>query len=72
MTFNLSSNITIEQFSTKTISILTTKHKHSNFIIILICIVDRIKLPPIIIFKLKKVLRKEFSDNVIIYINSKS
>ncbi|PKC05112.1 hypothetical protein RhiirA5_486334 [Rhizophagus irregularis] len=36
MAFNLLSNITIEQTDTKTVSILSTEHKRSNFTVILI------------------------------------
>ena len=67
--FNLPSNTTIEQSDTKTILILTTRHKHSNFTIVLACIVNGTKLSPVIIFKLKKVSREEFSNSVIIHAN---
>jgi len=69
MAFNLPNNTIIKQFNIKTISILTTKHKHSNFTIILTCIANGIKLLPVIIFKLKRVPREEFPDGVIIRVN---
>ena len=70
MAFNLPSNTTIEQSGTKTISILTTGHERSNFTVVLACMADGTKLPPVIIFKLKKVPREEFPDGVIIRANS--
>ena len=72
MAFNLSNNTTIEQSSTKTISILTTEHKRSNFTVVLTCMADGTKLLPVIIFKLKNVPKEVFSDSVIIRANSKS
>src|SRR4051794_37316884 len=72
MAFNLPSNTTIEQAGTKTVSILTTGHERSNFTIVLACMADGTKLPPVIIFKLKNVLKGVFSDDVIICANSKS
>uniref|UniRef100_U9UBC4 DDE-1 domain-containing protein n=1 Tax=Rhizophagus irregularis (strain DAOM 181602 / DAOM 197198 / MUCL 43194) TaxID=747089 RepID=U9UBC4_RHIID len=65
MAFNLLSNITIEQTDIKTVSILSTEHKRSNFTVILVCMVDRTKLPSAIIFKLKKIPRKEFPNATI-------
>src|SRR4051812_15187262 len=64
--FNLPSNTTIEQSGSKTISILSTGHEYSNFTVILACLADGTKLPPVIIFKLKKIPREEFPDGGII------
>ena len=55
ISFNLPNNITVEQHGTKTISILSTRHERSNFTVVLSCMADGIKLPPIIIFKLVNV-----------------
>ena len=56
MAFNLPSNNTIEQSGTKTVSILSTGHERSNFTVVLACMADGTKLPPVIIFKLKNIL----------------
>jgi DDE superfamily endonuclease len=69
MAFNLPNNTTIEQAGTKTVSILTTGHERSNFTVVLACMADGTKLPPVIIFKLKKIPREEFPDGVIIRTN---
>ncbi|GBB93285.1 hypothetical protein RclHR1_21420002 [Rhizophagus clarus] len=70
MAFNLPSNNTIGQSGTKTVSILSTGHEHSNFTVVLACMADGIKLPPVIIFKLKNIPREVFPDDVIICTNS--
>lgn len=67
--FNLPSNTTIEQAGTKTISVLSTGHERSNFTVVLACMADGLKLPPVIIFKLKNIPREEFPDGVVIRVN---
>ena len=62
---------TIEQRNTKTVSILSTGHERSNFTVVLGCLADGTKLPPVIIFKLVNVPRKKFPDGVIIRANAK-
>jgi len=71
MAFNLPSNTTVEQRGTKIVSILSTGHEHANFTVVLACMADGTKLPPVIIFKLVNVLREEFPDRVIIRANKK-
>ena len=61
---------TMEQSGSKTVSILSTGHERSNFTIVLACLADGTKLPPVIIFKLKKIPREEFSEGVVIRANS--
>jgi hypothetical protein len=71
MSFNLPSNTTVEQSGSKTVSILSTGHERSNFTVVLACLADGTKLPPVIIFKLKKIPREEFPEGVVIRANSK-
>ena len=71
LSFNLSNSITIEQRDIKTVSILSTGYEKSNFTVVLACLADGMKLPPVIIFKLVNVPRKEFPDGVIIRANAK-
>ena len=61
---------TMEQSGSKTVSILSTGHERSNFTIVLACLADGTKLPPVIIFKLKKIPREEFPEGVVIHANS--
>ena len=70
ISFNLPNNITVEQRGTKTVSILSTGHERSNFTVVLSCMTDRTKLPPIIIFKLVNVSQEKFPDEVIVRTNS--
>ena len=70
ISFNLPNNTIVEQCSTKTVSILSTGHKHSNFTVILSCIANGTKLPSIIIFKLVNISQEEFPDKVIVCANS--
>jgi hypothetical protein len=70
MSFNLPSNTTVEQSGSKTVSILSTGHERSNFTVMLACLADGTKLPPVIIFKLKKIPREEFPEGVVIRANS--
>ena len=70
MIFDLSSNIIVNEMRVKTISIHTTGHKKTNFTVVLTCMADETKLPPIVIFKLKKILKGNFSSKVIVYVNS--
>ena len=53
VSFDLSSFYTLEKCSSNTINIKTTGHERSIFTVILDCIADSSKLPPVIIFKLK-------------------
>ncbi len=69
VTFNLPSNTTIDEVGAKTISIRTTGHEKTNFTVVLACMADGTKLPPLIIFKLKKVLKGKFPSDVIVRAN---
>ena len=71
LSFNLPNSTMIKQCDTKTVSILSTGHERSNFIVVLACLADGIKLPPVIIFKLINVSREEFFNRVIIWANAK-
>src|SRR4051794_18666919 len=55
LSFNLPNNTTVEHRGTKTVSILSTGHEHANFTVVLACMADGTKLPPVIIFKLAKI-----------------
>ncbi len=69
VTFDLPSNTTIDEVGAKTISIRTTGHEKTNFTVVLACMADRTKLPPLIIFKLKKVPKGKFPSDVIVRAN---
>ena len=69
LSFNMPSNRTIDITGTKTVGIRTTGHEKSNFTVVLGCMANGVKLPPVIIFKLVNVPRQEFPPGVIIRTN---
>ncbi len=69
MIFDLPDNTTIDETETWSVSICIIGYEKTNFTIILTCIANGIKLPPFIIFKLKKVSWGNFSQEVIVQAN---
>src|ERR1043165_747488 len=69
VTFDLPSNTTIDKVGAKTISIRTTGYEKTNFTVVLACMADGTKLPPLIIFKLKKVSKGKFLSDIIVRAN---
>jgi len=66
LTIDLPGNLTIDECGTRTVNIRTTGHEKSHFTVVLACMADGTKLPPLIIFKLKKVPRVNFPPNVFV------
>src|SRR2546429_2129024 len=48
VTFNLPSNITIDEIGAQSVSIRTTRHEKTNFTVVLTCIANGMKLPSLI------------------------
>jgi transposase len=69
MTFDLPSCTTVDETGTRTVSIRTTGHEKTNFTVVLTCMADGTKLPPIVIFKLKNIPRGNFPPEVIVRAN---
>ena len=69
MSFDLPSNTTIDERGARSVSIRTTGHERTNFTVVLTCMADGTKLPPLIIFKLKKIPKGNFSPEVIVRAN---
>jgi len=69
LTFDMPSTTTIEEIGSRTVSIRTCGHEKSNFTVVLACMANGTKLPPMIIFKLKKIPRLDFPTGVIIRTN---
>jgi transposase-like protein len=69
VTFDLPSNTTIDETGARSVSIRTTGHEKTNFTVVLTCMADGTKLPPLIIFKLKNIPRGNFPPEVIIRAN---
>src|SRR6266542_3572135 len=55
VSFDLPSNTTIDELGARSVSIRTIGHEKTNFTVVLTCMADGMKLPPIIIFKLKNI-----------------
>ena len=53
MTFDLPSNRTVSAVGEKTVLIKTTGHEKSRFTVVVACMADGSKLPPVVIFKRK-------------------
>ena len=69
--FDLPSSYTLEKRGSSTVSIKTTGHEQSTFTVVLGCMADGSKLPPVVIFKLKNVPRETFPDGIFVRTNAK-
>jgi DDE superfamily endonuclease/Tc5 transposase DNA-binding domain len=69
VSFDLPTNTTVDEWGARSVSIRTTGHEKTNFTVVLSCMADGTKLPPLIIFKLKNIPRGNFSPEVIIRAN---
>src|SRR5438128_2410424 len=69
LTIDLLGNLTIDECGTRTVNIRTTGHERSHFTVVLTCMADETKLPPLIIFKLKNVPRANFPSDVFVRAN---
>ena len=71
VTFDLPSSYTLEKRGSSTVTIKTTGHERSTFTVVLGCMADGSKLPPVVIFKLKNVPRETFPDGIFVRTNGK-
>ncbi|CAG8665745.1 9724_t:CDS:2 [Dentiscutata erythropus] len=69
LSFDMPSNVTIDNKGNKIISIRTCSYEKSCFTVVLACMADGKKLLPMIIFKLKNDPRLEFSPGVVVRAN---
>ena len=69
--FDLPSSYTLEKRGSSTINIKTTGHERSTFTVILGCMANGFKLPPVVIFKLKNIPRGTFPDGIFVRTNEK-
>src|SRR5438128_2952210 len=69
LTFDLPNNNTIDNIGAQTVSICTTGHERSSFTVVLSCMADGSKLPPLVIFKLKNIPRGTFPQDVLVRAN---
>jgi len=71
MTFDLPTATTVDTTGKKTITIKTTGHEKTSFTVVLGCMADGTKLPPVVIFKLKNRPAGQFPPGVFIRNNEK-
>lgn len=71
LAFDMPNNVTINDIGSKTVGIRTCGYEKSCFTVVLACMADGSKLPPMIIFKLKNVPRLRFPPGVIVRANEK-
>lgn len=71
VSFDLPANTTVDELGARSVSIRTTGHERANFTVVLTCMADGTKLPPLIIFKIKNIPRGNFPPEVIIRANPK-
>ena len=69
LAFDVPSNYTIKETGAHTVGIHTTGYEKSNFTVVLSCLADRTKLPPMVIFKLVNVPRQIFPSGIVIRTN---
>jgi hypothetical protein len=55
VSFDLPTNTTVDELDARSVSIRTIGHERTNFTVVLTCIANGTKLPPVIIFKLKNI-----------------
>jgi len=67
--FDLLSNTIIDELGICSISICTIEYEKTNFTVVLTYMADKIKLPSLVIFKLKNISRCNFLSEVIIRAN---
>ncbi|CAG8582790.1 8154_t:CDS:2, partial [Paraglomus brasilianum] len=71
LSFDLPNPTTVTQHGSKSVTIRTTGHERTCFTVILACMADGSKLPPMCIFKLKNKPRDLFPDDIHVRVNEK-
>lgn len=71
LSFDLLYPVTLDKCGAKPIGIRITEHERTSFTVILGCLANGRKLPPVCIFKLKNIPRENFPEGVIIRVNAK-
>ena len=69
MFFDLVGNRTVEHRGNKSVLVKTTGHEKQHFTVVLACMADGSKLPPMVIFKRKTFPKKEkFPPGVVVHV----
>ncbi|KAF6130981.1 hypothetical protein HJG60_007905 [Phyllostomus discolor] len=71
LTFDVPSNMTVDVKGAKTITVKTSGHDKTHYMIMLSCCADGTKLPPMLIFKRKNTSKEAISRGVIVHVHDK-
>ena len=71
LTFDCLSNRTVEQKGSKTVAIKTSGNEKNHFTVVLACLADGKKLPPMLIFKRKTMPKEEIPHGVLVHCHEK-
>ena len=71
LTFDMLMSHTVDTVEQKTINIRTTGHEKVNFTCVLAVTAEGYKLPPMLIFKMKTVLKEKFPRGIVVKVNPK-
>ena len=71
MNFDMPLTRTVDTSGKKTVSIKTTGNEKNHFAVVLACMADGNKLPPMIIFKRKTMPKEEIPSGVIVHVHEK-
>ena len=71
MTFDMPSNMTVDKLGAKTVMIKTTGHEKTRFTVVLACMADGTKLPPMVIFKRKTMPKEKLPKGVFVHVDEK-
>ena len=66
--FDMVGSKTVNQAGEKTIWVKTTGHEKQRFTVVLACLADGTKLPPMVIFKRKTLPKQKFPKGVIVHV----
>ncbi|XP_030066606.1 pogo transposable element with KRAB domain [Microcaecilia unicolor] len=71
LTFDVPSNKTVDVKGAKTITVKTSGHEKTHYTVVLSCCADGTKLPPMLIFKRKTMLKEAIPRGVIVHVHDK-
>ena len=71
LTFDVPSNRTVDQKGMKTVTIKTSGHEKTHYIVVLACCANGTKLPPMLLFKRKTLPKESLPCGVVVHIQEK-
>ena len=71
LNFDMPSSSTVNKIGEKSILIKTTGHEKTHFTVVLTCMADGTKLPPMVIFKRKLMPKQKFPSGIVLHVQEK-